>query len=154
MNMRVEGHEVAEGLHVQDEGWLAARFHGLEAGVQQSGNQLAQCAQITATIAEEGPDQLRQRKHVLPMRHRGEHMFFQPLAVGEHSLLMTARAEVTGLAGVGEQVITTALIAIDAREALMQIAAGEETLEDFGFDRPLEQLCCVELFTVASNTLI
>ena len=43
------------------------------------------------------------------MWHRREHMIFQPLAVGEHALLMTARAEVTGLAGVGEQIVAAAL---------------------------------------------
>ena len=46
---------------------------------------MAQCAQITATIAEEGPDQFRQRKHVLPMWPRGEQVTFQLLAVGERA---------------------------------------------------------------------
>lgn len=58
------------------------------------------------------------------MWHRGEHMIFQPLAVAEHALLMTARAEATGLAGGGGQLVAAALIAIDACEPLMQIAAG------------------------------
>ncbi len=55
MDVRVESHEVAEGLHVEDKGWLSAPFHGLEAGFQQSGNQLAQCTQRCRAIS--GPRQ-------------------------------------------------------------------------------------------------
>ena len=142
--MRVEGHEVTEGLHVEDKGRLSARFHAFEAGLQQSGYQPAQCARIAATKAEEGPDQLRQRKHVLPMWRRCEQVTFQPLAVGGHTILMAARAEVAGLAGVGEQVVAAALIAIDVCEPLMQFAAGEESLEDLGFDWPPDQPGVVE----------
>ncbi len=47
MDMRIEGHEVAEGLYVHDESRLAARFYGLEAGLQQSGNYLAQGAEVS-----------------------------------------------------------------------------------------------------------
>ncbi len=124
--MQVEGHEVAKGLHIQDKGGPAARFHGLEAGLQQSGYQPAQGAQTTATIAEEGPDQLRQRKQELPMWHRGEQVTFQPLAIGEHALLMAARAKIAGLAGIGKQVVMTALIAINARNPLMQVTAVQQ----------------------------
>jgi len=48
-------------------------------GLQQSGYQLAQCAQITATITEEGPDQLRQRKRdlVIARTFLGEVQFEQ-----------------------------------------------------------------------------
>ncbi len=56
--MRVEGHEVAEGLHVQDEGGLTARLYRFEAGLQEFGDQAAELAEIAATVAEERPDQL------------------------------------------------------------------------------------------------
>ena len=58
--MRVEGHEVAKGLHIEDEGGLAVRVHGLEARFQQSGDQAAELPQIAATVAKEWPNQLRQ----------------------------------------------------------------------------------------------
>jgi len=35
MNMRVEGDEVTEGLHVKNESGLTPRVHGFEAGPQQ-----------------------------------------------------------------------------------------------------------------------
>lgn len=88
------------------------------------------------------------------MRHRGEHMIFQPLTVGEHALLMRAGAEVASLAGIGQQVVMAALIAGDAREPLMQIAAGEETFENLGFYRALDESGGVPLATVMSNTLV
>ncbi len=36
----------------------------------------------------------------------------------------------------------------------MQIAAGEETLEDFGFDWPVDQPGRIEFIAVASYTLV
>jgi hypothetical protein len=51
-------------------------------------------------------------------------VIFQPLALGEHPFLMTARAEIPGLAGVGQQVVSTALIAVEASKAMKQIATG------------------------------
>ena len=63
------------------------------------------------------------------MRHRGKQVFLQPLALGEHSFLMTARAEVADLAGAGQQVVVPALITINADKATVEVAAGQETLE-------------------------
>ncbi len=124
MDVRVEGHEVAKCLHVQDESRLAVRLYGLEACLQQSGDDLAQAAEVSAPIAKERPNQLRQREHVLPMRYRGEDVSLEPLTVSEHPFLMTARAEVPGLAGVGQQVVPAALVAVEAGKAMMQIATG------------------------------
>lgn len=50
-----------------------------------------------------------------------------------------SRAEVSGLAGAGKQVVMTTLIAIEAGKAMQQFATGEETLEDFGLDRPMDE---------------
>jgi len=36
------------------------------------------------------------------------------------------------------------LIAVEANKIMMQIAAGQETLEDFGFDWPMDQVGGVE----------
>lgn len=93
------------------------------------------------------PNQLRQRKHVLAMRNRGEQVLLQPLAVGEHTLLMTARAGVASLAAVSRQVVVTTLIAVDATESLMQVATGEEALKYLSFYR-LREICVNELCTV------
>ena len=48
----------------------------------------------------------------------------------------------------------TALVAVDACESLMQIDAGQETLEDLGLDRPVDQPGVVELNCVVPNALI
>ena len=48
----------------------------------------------------------------------------RPLAVAEHALLMAVRAEVTGLAGVGEQVVAAALTQIQASS----LSSGNETI--------------------------
>lgn len=153
VNMRVERHEIAESLHVQDEGGLATRLHGPEAGLQESGDQPAELAKIAATVAEERPQQLRQREHVLAMRHGDEQRLLEPLAVGEHPFLMTARAEVAGLARVGQQVIVAALIAVDAGEALVKVAAGQESLEHLCFDGTGNELGVVEFLAVSREEL-
>ena len=48
----------------------------------------------------------------------------------------------------------TALVAVDACESLMQIDAGQETLEDLGLDRPVDQPGVVELNCVVPNALM
>src|SRR5262245_6316650 len=60
--------------------------------------------------------------------------------------MVAARAEVARLAGVGEQVIVSAGIAVDAGKAVTWVAAGENALERSLFDRApqparLAQLC-------------
>lgn len=47
-----------------------------------------------------------------------------------------------------------ALIVVEASKAMMQIAAGEETLEDFGFDWPMDQAGGIEFTAMLANTLI
>ncbi len=47
---------------------------------------------------------------------------------------MTARTEVAGHAGVGQQIVVPALAIIDASEAMMEITAGQEALEHLRFD--------------------
>jgi len=64
--------------------------------------------------------------------HRREHVILQPLAVGEYALLMTARTEVASLAGIGQQVVMATLIAVDARERLMQVTDVEKAFADLG----------------------
>lgn len=85
--------------------------------------------------AEDRPQEPRQREHVLPVRHGREDVLLHPLAVQEHALLLAARAEVTGLARVREEELVPAGVAVDAREALVRVAACDETLDDLLLDR-------------------
>lgn len=78
----------------------------------------------------------------------------QPLALGEHALLVTARTEVASLAGIGQQVVMAALIAEDSREPLMQVAAVEKALEDLGLYRPVDQSGGIKIIAVSSHTLV
>ena len=134
MDMRVEGDEITEGLHVQDEGGLTAWVHDFEAGPQQAGNQPANLTEIAAVEAKERPYQLGQRKHILTMRYRGEQVPLQPLTVSEHALLMTARA--------------------DARKATVEVAAGHESFKHLALDGSVDEPGCVEVVAVSANTLI
>jgi len=152
--MRLEGHEVAEGLHIQDEGGLTTRLYRFEAGLQEFSSQAAELAEIAATVAEEWPDQLWQSQYVLAMRHRREQRLLGPLAVGEHALLMTARTEVAGLAGVGQQIVVPALVTIDASEAMMEITADQEALEHLCFDGAGNESGNIEFISMSSNALI
>ena len=68
-------------------------------------------------------------------RHRREHVILQPLAVGEHALLVIARTEVASLARIRQQVVMATLIAENARESFMQVTAVEKALEDLGLYR-------------------
>lgn len=88
------------------------------------------------------------------MRHRGKDFILEPLAVRKHAFLMTARAKIPGLAGVGQQVVPAALVAVEAGKAMMQIATGQESLEHFGLDRPMHEVGGIEFSTVSAHTLI
>ena len=88
------------------------------------------------------------------MWYWGEQILFQPFAVSQHALLMAARAEVTSLAGIGQQVIVAALITVYAGETSVQVAAGKETLEDCRFDRAFDEIRRPEFLYVLSNASI
>ncbi len=92
----------------------------------------AKLAQPLPMPSEDRAQEPRHGEDVLPVRHGLEHVLLDPLAVQEHPLLVAARAEVTRLAGVGEQVVVPAGVAVDAGEAVVRVAALDEAL-----DRPL-----------------
>ena len=68
---------------------------------------------------------------VLPVRHRRENRFLDPLVVQERALLMAARAEVACLARKREQIVVSTGVAIDAGEAVMRFTL------DKALDNPL-----------------
>lgn len=47
-----------------------------------------------------------------------------------------------------------ALIAVDAREALVRVTAVEKTLEDLGFYQPVDQSGRIEFIAVSSYALL
>ena len=90
---------------------------------------------------------------VLPVRHRRENRFLDPLAVQEHALLMAARAEVPRLAGECEQIAVPAGVAIDAGKAVMRVTALDEPLDRAFFHHALKLARFAQFLCVARRAL-
>ena len=71
------------------------------------------------------------------------------VAKQQHALLVAARAEIARLAGEGEQIIVPAGIAVDTCEAVVRIAALDETLDRVLFHRALKSTRFAKLLAVA-----
>jgi len=89
-------------LHVEDEAGPAFRGHRPETLKEQLRDDLAEGAQAFPVLGDVRAQQLRQGEHILAVRDGGEDVLLDPFAVGEHALLVAARAEVARLAGEGE----------------------------------------------------
>jgi len=95
--VRLQGHQIAECLHEQDQS--RSPFH-LGAGIgldEQSLHDMAQLPQQSAPARKYRPEHPGYGEDVLAVRNRGENVRLDPIAVGEHALLVAARAEVTRL---------------------------------------------------------
>jgi hypothetical protein len=90
-------------------------------------------------------------KDILSVGCRGENLFLDPFPIGKHSRLVTARTEIAGFARVGEQVIVTALSAIDSGEAVVQVAAVQQAFEDLGLDGASDQAGGCEFVTMTGR---
>ena len=62
-----------------------------------------------------------------------------------HAPLMAARAEVARLAGLREQVVVPAGVAVDARKPVMRVAAPDEALDHPPLDRAPHPPCLAQL---------
>ncbi len=123
VNVRVEVRQVPEGLHEQDQPRAGA---GQRLGVcidEHSRGDAAKLAQPRPMSPEDGAQEPREGEHVLAVPHRREDVRLDPIAVEEHALLVTTWAEVAGLAGVREQIVVPAGVAVDAGEAVVRVAA-------------------------------
>jgi len=130
MHVRVEVRQIPEGLHEQDQaGPRPGGGRGVRIGEQPRGD-AAQLAQPRPLPAEDRAKQPGQREHVLPVRYGLEDVLPDPFAVQEHALLVAARAEIPRLAGVREQPVVPAGVAVDARKAVMRVAALDEAFDD------------------------
>ena len=68
------------------------------------------------------------------MGYGSQHLFFHPVTVGQHALLMAAWAEVTRLATEGKQIIMAACVTIDAGKTFVQITAIDKPVQDKTLD--------------------
>jgi hypothetical protein len=77
---------------------------------------------------------LRDREHHLPVRHRCEERGVEPLGPDREAFRVAAGTEVATLAGEREQVLVGTGVTPDAREAVLEDAAGEELVRDLADD--------------------
>jgi len=88
------------------------------------------------------------------VRYGRKNVFLDPIPIGEHALLVTARAEIPRLARKREQVVVTAFGAIHAREPVVRVAAFEEALDDALFEQALQAPLGSQFREVAIGALI
>ena len=98
----------------------------------------AQLPEQSALAREDRPQHSQHGEDVLPVRYGRKNVFLDPIPIGEHALLVTARAEIPRLARKREQVVLTAFGAIHAREPVVRVAAFEEALDDALFEQALQ----------------
>ncbi len=107
---------------------------GLPVGLaEQAPDDAAELAQAV-TLVEAGAQDLGDGEHVLAVRHRSQDLLLDPLPEDQHPFLVAGRAEAAGLAGEGQQVLVTALVAVDPGEPLMQVTAVEKALQGLVLD--------------------
>ena len=98
MQVWVEVGQVREGLHEQDQARPCAGGGCSVSVGQQARGDAAQLAQPRPAPAEDWAQEFGQREHLLPVRHRSEHVLLDPLAVQDRALLVAARAEIRRIA--------------------------------------------------------
>ena len=151
--MRMEVHQVAEGLYKQDISRLPPGRGFLIGGAQEPGDNAAESAQPVALV-EVWPQEFWHSKDILPMGYGSQNLIFHPVTVGQHALLMTARAEVTRLAAEGEQIIMAACITIDTGKTLVQITAIDKPVQDKALDLPVNRAHSFQFIIVLTDALV
>jgi hypothetical protein len=76
----------------------------------------------------------RNREHDLPVRHGREQRGVQPLGPDREAFRVAAGTDVPTLAGEGEQVLVGTGVTPDAREPVLEDAAGKELVRDLRDD--------------------
>ncbi len=88
------------------------------------------------------------------MGNRQKHLFLYPVTIGQYTFLMAGWAEVTCLAAEGEQIIMTAVIAIDAGKSFVQVAAIDNSVEYLFLYPTVNHAGSDQFLIVLSYTLI
>jgi hypothetical protein len=111
--------QVAEGLDRDDHagnGFFSIEGR-LEELLQRLVGALAELSQKLSIEFKIGPEQLGNRKNVLPMGKQVKNMFRDPFAKQQHCFLMAGRAEVTPFAGESQKDFVLALLTLDPGKA-------------------------------------
>jgi hypothetical protein len=153
MDMGMKGDQITEGLHKQDISGFAPGRDLFVDLVQQSGDNPTPPAEPVALVKVR-PQQLGKSKDILPVGNRIKDLFFYPITVGQHPLLMAARTEVASLAAEGEQVIMATVIAINPGKPFVQVAAVDKSAEGLLLYPAMNHTRTNHFLIVLSHTLI
>jgi hypothetical protein len=85
---------------------------------------------------------------------RKKYLFLYSVTIGQHAFLMTGWAEIPRLAAKSQQVIMTAVIAVDARNAFMQVAAVDKPVQNTVLDLSMNGTACLQFVIVLTYTPI
>jgi hypothetical protein len=131
VQVRVEVEVIAEGLDGNDDAGLAGRRAkaGANHVAQALPCGLAQIRQQVAVELKAFAQPLRDGDHDLPVGHLPHDLVPDKLPELLHFLLVATRAEVALLATEGDQVIMSAVIAVQTGEAAAEVAAGLEGVQ-------------------------
>ena len=77
-------------------------------------------------------------EYILPVWHRCQHVFLDPIAAGEHALLVAARTKLARPARERQQIIVAARRTVNARKTVVRVAAFENALDHPRFQQPLK----------------
>jgi hypothetical protein len=149
----MKGDQITEGLHKQDISGFAPGRDLFVDLVQQSGDNPTPPAEPVALVKVR-PQQLGKSKDILPVGNRIKDLFFYPITVGQHPLLMAARTEVASLAAEGEQVIMATVIAINPGKPFVQVAAVDKSAEGLLLYPAMNHTRTNHFLIVLSHTLI
>jgi hypothetical protein len=127
MEMGMEIYKVSVGVNAHHHARRQVRpvCKGTEAFCDHPGRHPAEFSQQAPVIAEIHPEHLRHGENYLPVRDVPEDLGIEPLGEGDGPLRVTGGAEISSLAGVGEQKFAGTVRTPNPGEALPQITAGE-----------------------------
>jgi hypothetical protein len=154
MHVRVKVHQVAEGMHEQHQPRPGTGRRGGVGLGKQPRRDAAQLSEPGALARKDRPQNSGQGEHVLAVRDRGENVFLDPFAVGQHAFLVATGAEVPGLAGKSEQVVVPAGLAADASKAVVRVAALDKALDRLFLDRTANAPGFAQLRRVSDHALV
>ncbi len=106
------------------------------------------------TSVEMGPQHFGQGKYILAVRDRGQDTVFHPFTVGQHPFLAATRAEASGLAREGQEIVMAAPVTVNPGKALVQVATIQETLQGPLLHRPMDATRRLQLLPVAPHATV
>ena len=117
-------------------------------GGDRAGGDPGDLAEQATPIQAIGAEPLRDREDDLPVRYRCEQRGVEPLGPDGEAFGVAAGTEVPTLAGEREQVFVGTGVTPDAREAVLEDAAGEELVRDLADDRAPRAVVAREAFVL------